>query len=239
MNQRRYSTGIIFLKSNISSNSPFRERLGSNRLPEKPRPRSGSKVMERMKASQSIDTPVPTSVDANHAENEHDESHNLILKAGSDYHEIIEHMKNPSSGVGFLSQLPSLPKYTFVSADAVQWLMSHVEGVKEEEQAIAILEGMMKDKYICHASGDSSRRFIHGFYLYHIKYGKEELKDGETLPVGDLTGFENEWMEVEIKKDPAPMEKPKFLCSDLPACTTLPKTGESFILETIGSTFHP
>lgn len=49
-------------------------------------------------------------------------------------------MRNTVSGVGFLTHHPSLPSYTFVSADAVQWLICHVEGVLHEERAVNIME---------------------------------------------------------------------------------------------------
>ncbi|KAK0075042.1 hypothetical protein PV326_011929 [Microctonus aethiopoides] len=41
LTRRRHSTSLIFLTNQTSlvGSSPFRERLGSNRLPEKPRPR--------------------------------------------------------------------------------------------------------------------------------------------------------------------------------------------------------
>lgn len=44
------------------------------------------------------------------------------------------------TGVGFLTHHPSLPSYTFVSADAVQWLIYHVDGVLHEERAVNIME---------------------------------------------------------------------------------------------------
>jgi hypothetical protein len=49
-------------------------------------------------------------------------------------------MQNTVSGVGFLTHHPSLPSCTFVSADAVLWLIRHVEGVLHEEKAVDIME---------------------------------------------------------------------------------------------------
>lgn len=84
---------------------------------------------------------------------------------------------------------------------------------------------MIQDKLICHASGDFSKPFILGFYLYHIVQDKENQRGkgdyyllftykliiyllsnfsyfsaGDYFsPLGDLQSFENEWVEVEIK----------------------------------------
>lgn len=49
-------------------------------------------------------------------------------------------MKHPQIGVGFLTQHPSLPSHTFVSADAVQWLNKHIEGGVTVENAIKIMK---------------------------------------------------------------------------------------------------
>ena len=59
---------------------------------------------------------------------------------------------------------------------------------------------MIQDKLICHASGDFSKPFILGFYLYHIVQDKENQRAGDYFsPLGNLQSFENEWVEVEIR----------------------------------------
>nr|XP_024217178.1 GATOR complex protein DEPDC5 isoform X3 [Halyomorpha halys] len=218
LNRRRHSTGIIFLKSSVVGNSPFRERLGSNRLPEKPRPRSGSKVMDRGRASPAIDTIIPLVSDIDHGEYDQEASQCVVLKEGTPYHEIVEALKNPHSGISFLNTHPSFPSNTFVSADAVQWLIAHLEGVSNQQQAINILQEILNEKLICHASGDFGLPFIYGFYLYHVV--KTTKDDSKGDPAGDLQGFENEWVEVEVKP-PAEIPKgPAFLMKRLrPACS--------------------
>ena len=49
-------------------------------------------------------------------------------------------MKHTTTGVGFLTHYPSLPSFTFVSADAVQWIISHVDDVVSEEKAVELME---------------------------------------------------------------------------------------------------
>lgn len=62
------------------------------------------------------------------------------LKSTATLSEILEALRNTVTGVGFLTHHPSLPSYTFVSADAVIWLICHVEGVPNEEKAVDIME---------------------------------------------------------------------------------------------------
>lgn len=65
----------------------------------------------------------------------------ILLKEGSSHVEIVEALKHSTSGVGFLNNLHSnFPAYTFVSADAVQWLLTHLEGITTPETAIALLQ---------------------------------------------------------------------------------------------------
>lgn len=50
---------------------------------------------------------------------------------------------------------------------------------------------------IAHASGQSSKPIVAGFFLYYIV--NQDRKSTEyTAPLGDYDAFENEWMEVEI-----------------------------------------
>ncbi|XP_017789838.1 PREDICTED: DEP domain-containing protein 5 [Habropoda laboriosa] len=204
--RRRHSTSLIVLTNQTSlvGSSPFRERLGSNRLPEKPRPRSGSKVMDRGRISPASEAVLPLSLEQqqDHFDSNEDSTNMELtkLKNTASNNEILEAMKHPQNGVGFLTQHPSLPSQTFVSADAVQWLNDHIEGGVTVENAISIMNGMIQDKLICHASGDFSKPFILGFYLYHVVQDKENQRAGEYFsPLGDLQSFENEWVEVETK----------------------------------------
>ncbi|XP_016922139.1 GATOR complex protein Iml1 isoform X5 [Apis cerana] len=206
LTRRRHSTSLIVLtnQTNLVGSSPFRERLGSNRLPEKPRPRSGSKVMDRGRISPASEAVLPLSLEQqqDHFDSNEDSSSMELtkLKNTASNNEILEAMKHSQNGVGFLTQHPSLPSQTFVSADAVQWLNNHIEGGVTIENAINIMNGMIQDKLICHASGDFSKPFILGFYLYHIVQDKENQRAGDYFsPLGDLQSFENEWVEVEIK----------------------------------------
>lgn len=55
--------------------------------------------------------------------------------------EIFEALRHPATGVNFLARSPSLPSFTFVSNDAINWLNSRIEGTCNP---IEILERMRK-----------------------------------------------------------------------------------------------
>ncbi|XP_011872144.1 PREDICTED: DEP domain-containing protein 5 isoform X6 [Vollenhovia emeryi] len=191
--------------TNLVGSSPFRERLGSNRLPEKPRPRSGSKVMDRGRVSPASEAVLPLSLEQqqqDHFDSNDDCANQELtkIKSNATNVEILEAMKHPQTGVGFLTQHPSLPSQTFVITDAIQWLNNHIEGSTGIKQSINILKGMIEDKLICHASGDFSQKFTLGYYLYHIVQDKENQKAADySAPLGNLQSFENEWVEVEMR----------------------------------------
>ncbi|XP_011872141.1 PREDICTED: DEP domain-containing protein 5 isoform X3 [Vollenhovia emeryi] len=207
LTRRRHSTSLIFLtnQTNLVGSSPFRERLGSNRLPEKPRPRSGSKVMDRGRVSPASEAVLPLSLEQqqqDHFDSNDDCANQELtkIKSNATNVEILEAMKHPQTGVGFLTQHPSLPSQTFVITDAIQWLNNHIEGSTGIKQSINILKGMIEDKLICHASGDFSQKFTLGYYLYHIVQDKENQKAADySAPLGNLQSFENEWVEVEMR----------------------------------------
>ncbi|XP_022197522.2 GATOR complex protein Iml1 isoform X3 [Nilaparvata lugens] len=209
--------------NSVVGNSPYRDRLGSNRLPDKPRPRSGSKVMERGRASPAMDMIIPISTLS--VDNDHNDSGDqdsplspldaVLVKESASLAEIVEAMQQPTTGIDLLSPHPNLPNNVFVSADCIRWLIAHMEGVTTHSQALAILENMRQERLLCHASGDMQFPFIGGFYLYFFTPMEKE-KDFE--PSGDVKKFENEWLEVEMKPPQPVPPVPTFLTKKLPSC---------------------
>ncbi|KAL0108783.1 hypothetical protein PUN28_014128 [Cardiocondyla obscurior] len=183
--------------------------------------RSGSKVMDRGRVSPASEAVLPLSLEQQQQDHfdTNDDSANQELtkiKSNATNVEILEAMKHPQTGVGFLTQHPSLPSQTFVSADAIQWLNNHIEGGIGVEQGINIMKGMIQDKLICHASGDFSQPFVLGFYLYHVVHDKENQKAADySAPLGNLQSFENEWVEVE-------MRAPKGWCEPISSTISTP-----------------
>ncbi|XP_076220694.1 GATOR complex protein Iml1 isoform X2 [Nomia melanderi] len=205
LTRRRHSTSLIVLTNQerhvVNTAATARTCLDTPRhVPN----RSGSKIMDRGRISPASEAVLPLSLEQqqDHFESNEDSTNMEMMKIKSTApnNEILEAMKHSQSGVGFLTQHPSLPSQTFVSADAVQWLNNHIEGGVTVDGAINIMNGMIQDKLICHASGDFSKPFILGFYLYHVVQDKENQRATDCFsPTGDLQSFENEWVEVEIK----------------------------------------
>ncbi|XP_038215232.1 GATOR complex protein Iml1 isoform X5 [Zerene cesonia] len=176
------------------SSSPFRERVGSTRLPDRPRLR-----IEAMAAAKAVLERAQSQT--GESEDAYDDG--VIepkLKSNATLSEIRDRMRHPTLGVGFLQQTVSLPSHTFVSMYSIHWLQANMENVTCQK-ATSIMEKLLHEKMICHASGDMLERFVVGYYMYHIlpqkKDEERELTD-YVKPLGDLQSFENEWMEVEV-----------------------------------------
>uniref|UniRef100_A0A1I8PYI3 DEP domain-containing protein n=1 Tax=Stomoxys calcitrans TaxID=35570 RepID=A0A1I8PYI3_STOCA len=204
LTRRRHSTSIISRPppNQGLTNSPFRERVGSNRLPEK-RPsciRPTVVKSERGAVGGRLIHPAADAAAAALADNnQHDDCDEntraeIKLRSNATLSEIFEAIKHPAHGVAFLSQTQSLPSYTFVSFDALVWLKNNLDNSRNP---LEVLEQMRKEKMICHASGDFSKPIIPGFYLYYIAQQDKNAKD-YAPPLNDLSAFENEWMEIEL-----------------------------------------
>jgi len=95
------------------------------------------------------------------------------LKSSASAQEIVEAMAHQGTGVGFLTQHPSLPTHTFVSADAVTWLISHVEGVLCEQDAVSLLKVSSPSGHRCSKKRNSV--ILTAFQQALTKYEKSML----------------------------------------------------------------
>ncbi|XP_052422961.1 GATOR complex protein DEPDC5 isoform X10 [Carassius gibelio] len=95
-------------------------------------------------------------------------SSGLSLSSSSTLMEILEAIKHPTTGVQLLPEQRGLPPNCFVSAEVVHWLVSTVENVATQGIAVEIMQKMLDEGLITHASGDAMRTFVYGFYLYRI-----------------------------------------------------------------------
>ena len=79
-----------------------------------------------------------------------------------------------------------------MSAEAVFWVMEHVENISTEKKAVSIMEQMLSRNLIRHCSGDASRQtFMYGFYLYYILD-----KENSSPYQGNMYAFRCDWIEV-------------------------------------------
>ncbi|XP_069956473.1 GATOR complex protein Iml1-like isoform X3 [Cherax quadricarinatus] len=201
------STSTITTSTSVSTTAglasgnvaAFRERLGSNRVMERPRTRSGSKTSERSRfesGSREVHLDMPEMKCLVEPEEDNkDEGETKKLNTSSPLVEIVELMRDPVKGVNLLNRQAGLPALTFVAADATAWVCEHIEGAITEVVAVELLQKMLKNELICHASGDSQHKFVHGFLLYFIVTGNKEQDQ-----VGyDLSTYHSEWHEVEVE----------------------------------------
>ncbi|XP_076401880.1 GATOR1 complex protein DEPDC5 isoform X10 [Peromyscus maniculatus bairdii] len=148
------------------------------------------------------------------------------LTSSSTLVEILEAMKHPSTGVQLLSEQKGLSPCCFISAEVVHWLMNNVEGVQTQAMAIDIMQKMLEEQLITHASGEAWRTFIYGFYFYKIVMDKEPDRvpmqqpsaPWHTAGVDDFASFQRKWFEVAfVAEELVHSEIPAFLLPWLPS----------------------
>jgi len=114
-------------------------------------------------------------------------------------------MRTGSSSLSLLPKHDALPPNTFISADAVSWVLENVEGNYTEQQATQTLSGILNAGLICHACGHTQQPFVYGFYFYFF-VGKESKEHTGFLYNGDREAFQADWMEVELEYFKPPLE---------------------------------
>ncbi|KAF6080943.1 hypothetical protein HJG60_003778 [Phyllostomus discolor] len=147
------------------------------------------------------------------------------LTSSSTLAEILEAMKHPSTGVQLLSEQKGLSPCCFISAEVVHWLVNNVEGIQTPAMAIDIMQKMLEEQLITHASGEVWRTFIYGFYFYKIVMDKEPERGPmqqpttwHTTAVDDFASFQRKWFEVAfVAEELLHSEIPAFLLPWLPS----------------------
>ncbi|XP_015985038.2 GATOR complex protein DEPDC5 isoform X4 [Rousettus aegyptiacus] len=147
------------------------------------------------------------------------------LTSSSPLAEILEAMKHPSTGVQLLSEQKGLSPCCFISAEVVHWMVNNVEGVQTPTMAIDIMQKMLEEQLITHASGEVWRTFIYGFYFYKIVMDKEpdrvamqQPTTWHTTAVEDFASFQRKWFEVAfVAEELLHSEIPAFLLPWLPS----------------------
>ncbi|XP_032596837.1 GATOR complex protein Iml1 isoform X4 [Drosophila grimshawi] len=224
LTKRRHSTSN--LSRPLNQGEPFRERVGSNRLPGKRpsidvRPKLDASRISRILPSQDAATAAAATATAVAPRDDQDDGFPMDIKfsASATLAEMFEAMKHPVNGVGFFTQTQSLPSCTFISYDALIWLRSRVTNGRHP---LELLEAMRKERMICHASGDWNQPVVPGFVFYYVVQQDKNAKD-YAPPLNEYSAFVNEWLEIELQgcgflwhDEPAPTKVPNFL-RDTPA----------------------
>ncbi|XP_076106602.1 GATOR complex protein Iml1-like isoform X2 [Mytilus galloprovincialis] len=123
---------------------------------------------------------------------------------------IAEIMVDNQFGLPLLSKQPGLPHNCFIAEEAVNWCVQEVEGIKTITAAIVLMQRLIDDQVIVHASGNPKHKFIYGFYLYCVIPNKEKAPE---FMVYNST-FENEWCEVVVATSNRNQPKDKFHLGD-------------------------
>ncbi|XP_012992567.2 GATOR complex protein DEPDC5 isoform X3 [Esox lucius] len=154
----------------------------------------------------------------------------LSLSSSSTLMEILEAIKHPTTGVQLLPEQKGLPPNCFISAEIVHWLVNNVEGVATQGMAVDIMQKMLDEGLVTHASGDAMRTFVYGFYFYRIVAEKDyergptsqlptpAAQGWSTAALEDFTLFQRKWFEVAfVLEERRPCDLPAFLLPWLPS----------------------
>uniref|UniRef100_A0A669BXG9 DEP domain containing 5, GATOR1 subcomplex subunit n=1 Tax=Oreochromis niloticus TaxID=8128 RepID=A0A669BXG9_ORENI len=151
----------------------------------------------------------------------------LSLSSSSTLMEILEAIKHPTTGVQLLPEQKGLPLNCFISAEVVHWLVTNVEGVATQGMAVDIMQKMLDEGLVTHASGEAMRTFVYGFYFYRIVGEKDgatpQLSTAagggwSTAALEDFTLFQRKWFEVAfVLEERRPCDLPAFLLPWLPS----------------------
>ncbi|XP_034071492.1 GATOR complex protein DEPDC5 isoform X8 [Gymnodraco acuticeps] len=151
----------------------------------------------------------------------------LSISSSSTLMEILEAIKHPTTGVQLLPEQKGLPLNCFISAEVVHWLVNNVEGVATHGMAVDIMQKMLDEGVVSHASGDAMRSFIYGFYFYRIVGEKDgSVSQPPPNPAGgwsaaaleDFALFQRKWFEVAfVLEEWRPCDLPPFLLPWLPS----------------------
>uniref|UniRef100_A0A8D3DWA2 DEP domain-containing protein n=1 Tax=Scophthalmus maximus TaxID=52904 RepID=A0A8D3DWA2_SCOMX len=142
----------------------------------------------------------------------------LSLSSSSTLLEILEAIKHPTTGVQLLPEQKGLPLNCFISAEVVHWLVNNVEGVAIPGMAVDVMQKMLDEGLVAHASGDAMRTFVYGFYFYRIVGEKDAPGGWSAAALEDFALFQRKWFEVAfVLEERRPCDLPAFLLPWLPS----------------------
>ncbi|XP_032791433.2 GATOR complex protein Iml1 [Daphnia magna] len=186
----------------------FRDRGGSNRIPDRPRPRAS--LVETKSLHQSSGDHGLSMADNQFSTDECIYSVTRT-RVASGSAAIVEAMKSSIGGMTFLEgKINDLPPYTFISYEAVAWLLDQVEGITTERDAIELMQKMIDERHVCHSSGNDKIKFCCGFYLF-------SLVSDAFSPGCVSENFDCEWAEVEFENSFPPPCASSVLTNPEPA----------------------
>uniref|UniRef100_A0A3Q2Y6N2 DEP domain containing 5, GATOR1 subcomplex subunit n=1 Tax=Hippocampus comes TaxID=109280 RepID=A0A3Q2Y6N2_HIPCM len=131
---------------------------------------------------------------------------------------LLEMDQNHRTGVLLLPEQRGLPFNCFISAEVIHWLVTNVEGVTTQSMAVDVMQKMLEEGLVAHASGDAMRTFVYGFYIYRIVAEKDVACGWSTAGLEDFALFQRKWFEVAfVFEEQQPSDLPAFLLPWLPS----------------------
>ena len=85
------------------------------------------------------------------------------------------HLRN---GIDFLVNQSGLKAGCFLAMEAVDWVMERVSGATTRAEAVRVLQVLVSERLIIHASGDFQVPFLDGYFIYSMPH--REKQDGEA-----------------------------------------------------------
>ncbi|XP_076800550.1 GATOR1 complex protein DEPDC5-like isoform X1 [Clavelina lepadiformis] len=127
------------------------------------------------------------------------------LSTKSDLAEIAAALKHQQYGLNFLPAGCGVPKYSFISLEAVHWSLENIDDIITIKDACHLFETMRKLNFFSHVSGNSSCAFKYGYILYTMPEDNVELEiedptsyQYQSMLVGPYSKTQNRWFEVAI-----------------------------------------
>ena len=71
--------------------------------------------------------------------------------------------------------------------DAVTWLMDNVNGVGSRREATRIMNTLVEEQMVMHASGDANIPLLDGYFIYYIPSNKEGKTDSKNYQAFERT----------------------------------------------------
>jgi len=162
-----------------------------------------------------------------------DESEKERLSVESPLESVAEAMLDPGKGLTFLPELKGLKPSSFLSVEAISWILQNVDGVNSKEQAIQLCQKMVEAGFIQHASESAKQTLVEGFIIFcftpksswvektedildtsKFRAPHRSSIDVERFEVDLLRAFQMEWFEIAIWPRKTSEEVPEFLAPD-------------------------
>jgi len=215
--KRKVSSDL--LKADRRSLTPERSKdIKNMNTPEK----SSPVPIETFKDAETLSTtPRSSSLTSSSAPSDMPPEH--ILSIHSPLPEIVRAMLNQKYGLHFLQKQDNLRDNTFISVEAVAWMIKSVDECNTKTDAVYLGQRLLDGRFILHASESVRQSFVDGFFLYFIKEEKKEeetekrrfwfgaRKTEEEL----LKSYNIQWLEVAVWREKIQKDPPEFLCHEL------------------------